>query len=1640
MSRLVTGSRGRAREAPCERVPASPASTGPQRRWWWRRRLITFLVVLAVAGGGVGAWAYFGASATAGSAAESDATSVNQGATPSVSPATIGRQVHVTWGASTLANGRAVDGYVVTRYPMGGGAGTINPFSTCGGTVTGTSCDESFVPPGSWQYTITPVIGTNWRGAEGALSGAVTVGPETLSVNGSPFGNAAFMPAVASATGSIGGFGGHEGVSYNLDSDSPPSGTALTGSPSTVGQDGSASMSSLLIPRSAGEGSHTVWALGDGNYQHSKATAGIVIDTVAPSVSASLSPAANGAGWNNSSVQVTLSESDPAPSAGSGTITYTTDGSDPTSSGTAVTYAAPFTINAQGTTTVKFYGSDAAGNSPSVATQLVKIDTTPPTNSISLNLVSGNAVLSGSTLWYRGVNAGSFTLSNAVTDALSGPASSSYAAVSGTTTGWSFTSSSSTAGPSYGSNTFSWSAGTSSSPSETVTAFDVAGNFTAGPVLTFTNDSAGPTGGSVDATGLIGTGSRYSNSLTLSIASSKGTDAGVGLSTSGAQLLRAEATLSSPDGVVDGICSTYGSFALVASDPTSTYSDSVPDDNACYKYEYVVPDKLGNTTSYTSGDIKVETAAPNSLAPTPTLSSATGNTFVNGATVYINPQSGRSGSFQASASATDPRSGVLNVVFPSLTGFTIGGGTVSSSPFLTTYTWSGAGATGSGPQTVTAKDNATLTNIASFTVTPDTMGPAGGALTVNGTAATGGGSSSLTNGSSFAIAVRTDYNADAGAGVASSVLTEQYAPWTSGTHVCGSFGSTSTITDNPTQTEPSGDGCYKYTLTGTDNVGNTSTVTTTVKVDTTAPTTTIAINPASPNGSLGWYKTTAPTFTLGATDSGSGVASTVYKIDGGSTQTYSSAVSIPEGQHTISYWSIDLAGNTESTNTSGTIKVDTVGPTDTIALGTSPAGAFLSGTTLYYKSNTSGSFTLADTVSDVTSGPASATFPAISTTGWTHAAETVSTPSGGPYPSTTFSWTASPTPPSSKTITSTDTAGNTGSGIAISFASDTTGPTGGVLTVNGTAATSGGSSSLTKASSYAIGVRTDYNADAGSGVASSVLTVAYAPWNSSTHVCGSFGSASTISNSPTQTEPSGDGCYKYTLTGTDNVGNTSAVTTTVQVDTTVPVTTDNTGSIGNGWKNTTQTVTLTPTDSGSGVAQTHYTTDGSTPTTSSSTGTSISLSATGQYTIKYFSVDNTGNSEAVKTAGTVIRIDKVAPTDSVSLSAASGAFLNTGTNTLYFNKNTGGSFKLADAVTDNDSGPASATFPGISATGWTGHTTSDTVSSGSGSPPTITYTSSTAYSFSTSAANTSGTVTSKDIATNTNAAVALTLTADTTAPSGGSVTVPAFVNTASVQVSFSAGTDTGSGVNTASGQLSRASATYTSGSDTCGTFGSFANIGSQGVTSPFADTSVSSNTCYEYKYTASDNVGNSVTYTSGSVAIDTVAPTINSVTLANGGTTAGKIEKGDTITVVFSEQMSVSGFCSTWTSGDTNNQSLTVSGDVTVTLADGGAGNDTISVTSGTCTFNFGSINLGSTAYVTGGSLTFNGSGSTNKSTITWTASSHTLVITLGAQSGSGTPGTVTASTATYTPSGSLTDSAGNAVSGTGSTGSVKNF
>jgi hypothetical protein len=129
-----------------------------------------------------------------------------------------------------------------------------------------------------------------------------------------------------------------------------------------------------------------------------------------------------------------------------------------------------------------------------------------------------------------------------------------------------------------------------------------------------------------------------------------------------------------------------------------------------------------------------------------------------------------------------------------------------------------------------------------------------------------------------------------------------------------------------------------------------------------------------------------------------------------------------------------------------------------------------------------------------------------------------------------------------------------------------------------------------------------------------------------------------------------------TVTAYDKVGNTSTATFSVVRDSTPPATTDDTASIGSAWKNTSQTVTLTPSDALSGVAATYYTTNGSTPTTGSTPGTLVTLSADGVYTVKYFSVDNVGNAEPAQTAGTQIRIDKTTPASAPTFPAGGARY------------------------------------------------------------------------------------------------------------------------------------------------------------------------------------------------------------------------------------------------------------------------------------------------------------------------------------------------------------------------------------------------
>jgi hypothetical protein len=315
-------------------------------------------------------------------------------------------------------------------------------------------------------------------------------------------------------------------------------------------------------------------------------------------------------------------------------------------------------------------------------------------------------------------------------------------------------------------------------------------------------DLAGPTGGSVDATGLVGTGSRYSTSPNLSIVFSAGTDPS-GLIATGRTLTRATATLTA------GTCGTYGSYALVTggTDPTSPKADTVTA-GACYRYQYTVSDTLGNMTTYTSGDIKVDNTAPS----TPTLAiSSPVNSYWSGSGSTVYYRSGAaSGSFVVTGSSTDAQSGIASYSYPAAgTNWTSTPGALG----VNTYSWSGAPAA-PGTLNVTSTSNAGTASAGSpLTFVADATAPSAGTVSyVNG----------LYSGTSISVSFTT--GTDGGSGLGTRLLQRASATLTGTT--CGTFGGFTTVTGGTNPTSPVVDTvaatgvCYMYRYVVSDNVGN----------------------------------------------------------------------------------------------------------------------------------------------------------------------------------------------------------------------------------------------------------------------------------------------------------------------------------------------------------------------------------------------------------------------------------------------------------------------------------------------------------------------------------------------------------------------------------------------------------------------------------------------------------------------------------------------------------------------------------------------------------------------------------------------------------------------------------------------------
>ena len=96
-----------------------------------------------------------------------------------------------------------------------------------------------------------------------------------------------------------------------------------------------------------------------------------------------------------------------------------------------------------------------------------------------------------------------------------------------------------------------------------------------------------------------------------------------------------------------------------------------------------------------------------------------------------------------------------------------------------------------------------------------------------------------------------------------------------------------------------------------------------VAADTTPPVTSASLS--GTQGANGWYDSTVRV-TLTATDDLTGVASTVYSMDGGPWQTYSVPFTLSaNGNHTVAFHSVDGAGNMEADHTLS-VEIDTAPP------------------------------------------------------------------------------------------------------------------------------------------------------------------------------------------------------------------------------------------------------------------------------------------------------------------------------------------------------------------------------------------------------------------------------------------------------------------------------------------------------------------------------------------------------------------------------------------------------------------------------------------------------------------------------------------------------------------------------------------
>ncbi|MGZ4437094.1 MAG: OmpL47-type beta-barrel domain-containing protein [Nocardioidaceae bacterium] len=423
-----------------------------------------------------------------------------------------------------------------------------------------------------------------------------------------------------------------------------------------------------------------------------------------------------------------------------------------------------------------------------------------------------------------------------------------------------------------------------------------------------------------------------------------------------------------------------------------------------------------------------------------------------------------------------------------------------------------------------------------------------------------------------------------------------------------------------------------------------------VRIDRTAPVTGIT------GASNAWSKNTVAV-TLSPSDNLSGVASTTYTVDGGAAQSGTSFTLSNEGDHVVTWWSTDVAGNVESTNTAH-VKIDKTAPTITHAF--LPQG-YVDGA--WTNHDVTVTFTCADGTSGVASCPGSVTK---SSEGGAQLVSGTATDNAGNSATDTASVSIDKTPPTisgaadrpanaahwyNDDVVVGFTADDALSGLAGRPASVTLGE-GANQSATGTATDAAGNS----ASATVSGINVDktkpvLSADPVSGWHQDDVVV---HWSCLDGLSG-------VAQGPTNDTVTGEGDdLTSSAACTDLAGNTATASVSgIKIDRTAPSTSASVpDALPSGWYAGPVLVTLTGDDALSGVAHTYYSVDGG---ARQDYKDPFSFATKGEHTITFWSTDGAGNTETAGD-GIVLRIDGNPPTTTLisPISPASGWFVSSG--------------------------------------------------------------------------------------------------------------------------------------------------------------------------------------------------------------------------------------------------------------------------------------------------------------------------------------------------------------------------------------------